>query len=125
MKPAWLATLLGFRLSFSLPGSEQVEDIGQVVSFCICTHKMKLPIVMALGCSTKICLSYCIYFPLQILGKNFTVVMDLPFDLQSIPCRTGIKDSFKSLTIRALGEQMHSYRVYCRSYCSVYSAEQL
>lgn len=34
--------------------------------------------------------------------------MDLPFDLQSIPCRTGIKDYFKSMTVQALGEQIHS-----------------
>lgn len=34
--------------------------------------------------------------------------MDLPFDLQSIPCRTGIKDCFKSLTVGALAEQVHS-----------------
>lgn len=48
LKPAWLARLLGFRLSLSLPCTEQIEDVCQVVSFWVCTHKMKLPIVTAL-----------------------------------------------------------------------------
>lgn len=46
------------------------------------------------------------------------------FDFQSIPSLQDWNKRFFQVPIRALREQIHSYRVHCKSYCSVYSAEQ-
>lgn len=73
LKPAWLARLLGFRVSLFLPCTEQIEAICQVVSFQVHICKMKLPVVMALGGSTKVSLFLTCLF--KFFLKNLRVVM--------------------------------------------------
>lgn len=75
LKPAWLARLLVFL--FFLPCTKQIEYVCQAVPFQVHARKMKLPVVLALGGSTKVASPCALGFSNSF--KNYLVVVESAF----------------------------------------------